>query len=360
MKKETQKDSLIKSDDIDLKELVLKFIELIKYFYSYSKIIIISAVIGAIVGAAYSFFTSPTYTASLTFALEDSKSSGGFGSALGLASTFGLEVGGGGVFEGSNLTELFKSRTMVENTLLSGVEFDGREISLAEMYIETHDWRSDWKNESFKVKSVYYGLNENRKSFSRTKDSILGEIYNELLETSLEVNEDSKKNAIISVNLNSENEIFAKLFTEELVNKVSEFYAASKSKRARDNMNILQKQTDSVRLELNKAINDLGKASDNIFGLNPALNVKRSRSLSKQVDVQANTVLLTELVKQRELANVAVRKETPLIQVIDYPILPLEKNEFGIVKGVFLGFFLGFLAIISFLVVKRLLNLIME
>ena len=58
------------------------------------------------------------------------------------------------------------------------------------------------------------------------------------------------------------------------------------------------------------------------------MNVKRVPSVNRQVDVQANTAILTELVKNLELAKVDLRKETPLIQIIDTPILPLpfEKN----------------------------------
>jgi hypothetical protein len=52
------------------------------------------------------------------------------------------------------------------------------------------------------------------------------------------------------------------------------------------------------------------------------------------VDVQANT--LTELVNSG-LAKVTLRKETPLIQIIDRPILPLAKERFGKAKGIVLG-----------------------
>jgi uncharacterized protein involved in exopolysaccharide biosynthesis len=71
------------------------------------------------------------------------------------------------------------------------------------------------------------------------------------------------------------------------------------------------------------------------------------------VDVQANTAILTELVKQTELAKVTLRKETPLIQVIDRPILPLKKEKFGKAKGLFIGGFLaGFLVVLG-LIVRR-------
>lgn len=90
------------------------------------------------------------------------------------------------------------------------------------------------------------------------------------------------------------------------------------------------------------------------------MNVRRAPSARRQVDVQANTAILTELVKQSELAKVTLRKETPLIQVIDRPILPLEKQYFGKLKGIVFGCFLLTFLTISFLgfkfFMKRLVN----
>jgi uncharacterized protein involved in exopolysaccharide biosynthesis len=90
--------------------------------------------------------------------------------------------------------------------------------------------------------------------------------------------------------------------------------------------------------------------------LNPALNVNRAPSAKRQVDVQANTAILTELVKQTELAKVTLRKETPLIQVIDRPILPLPKERLGKGKGILSGGILAGFLIILFLLIKRILN----
>jgi len=93
-------------------------------------------------------------------------------------------------------------------------------------------------------------------------------------------------------------------------------------------MDILVRQTNSIRGELNGEITGVAVANDNTFGLNPALNVKRVPSAKRQVDVQANTAILFEIVKQAELAKATLRKEIPLIQVIDKPILPLPKENF--------------------------------
>ena len=86
------------------------------------------------------------------------------------------------------------------------------------------------------------------------------------------------------------------------------------------------------------------------------MNVRRAPSARRQVDVQANTAILTELVKQTELAKVTLRKETPLIQVIDQPILPLKKEKFGKAKGIVMGGFLAGFLIVFWLIIRRIIK----
>ena len=344
----------VQNDEISLKELIDKAKEWWHYLLSQWKIILLAGIIGACLGLAYSFIKKPIYTATLSFALEDEKGGGGLGGALGLASSFGIDLGGGGgsIFTGSNLTELFKSRAMVEQTLLSPVVVDGKTISLAEMYIQNKEWRDEW-NDKPKLASIQFLPDTKRKYFTRVHDSILGVMYQDLSKTGLSVGQKDKKISIITIDVNSTNELFSKYFTEALVKEVSDFYVTTKSKKARMNMDILERQTDSIRRELNGAITGVAVANDNTFGLNPAMNVRRAPSARRQVDVQANTAILTELVKQTELAKVTVRKETPLIQVIDQPILPLKKEKFGKAKGIVMGGFLaGFLVVLS-LILRR-------
>lgn len=347
----------VKSDEISLKELLQKGKEWFNYLLSQWKIILITGIIGAVLGLAYSFIKKPTYTATLSFAVEDEKSGGGLGSALGLASSFGIDLGGdgGSIFTGSNLTELFKSRSMVEKTLLSPVVVEGKTISLAEMYIQNNGWRKKW-NDNPKFTSLQFLPNVNRKLYTRAQDSIMGKMYEELSKNGLSVAQKDKKISIISIDVASQNELFSKYFCEALAKQVGEFYVETKSKKAKMNMAILQRQTDSIRGELNSAITGVAVANDNTFNLNPALNVRRAPSARRQVDVQANTAILTELVKQTELAKVTLRKETPLIQIIDRPILPLAKESFGKVKGLVLGGFLMSFIIIFTLIFRRLFN----
>ena len=62
--------------------------------------------------------------------------------------------------------ELFKSRAMVEQTLLAPVTQNNKTISLAEMYIQDKKWREKWE-EKPALKSVTFLPNTNKIKFTR-------------------------------------------------------------------------------------------------------------------------------------------------------------------------------------------------
>ncbi|MEO5889795.1 MAG: hypothetical protein ABIQ31_06050 [Ferruginibacter sp.] len=348
-------------DKISLKELFINTKEWFSYLLSKWLVILLFSCIGVAVGLIYASFSKLFYTASLSFALEDQQPGGGLSGALGIASQFGFDVGGGtgSIFVGANLIELFKSRTIVEQTLLTPVTIDGKTTTYAETYVDILKFKEKWSSIDM-LKNVHFPPNASRQQFSRAQDSILGVLYGSIINSSLKVEQKNPKVDFITIEMQSGNERFAKYFAEALATEVSDFYIMTKSKKARINMEILEKQTDSIRRELNGAITGVAIANDNTFGLNPALNVRRAPSARRQVDVQANTAILTELVKQTELAKVTVRKETPLIQVIDRPIFPLKKEKFGKLKGiVFGGLIAGFL-IVFILTLNRVFKKILK
>ena len=339
----------IDNDEISLKELIQKIKEWIAYLKTQWKLIIGIAALGGIIGFVYASFQKPTYLATSTFVLEEDKSGGGgLGGALGLASSFGLDLGssGGGLFTNSNIIELMKSRLVVEKTLLNPIQISGKEISLADYYIQINELKEDWaKNPN--LANINFPANADRIKFSLEQDSILQTISASLTKNNLVIVQKDKKVSIISLTVKTESELFSKLFCEQLLKETSDFYIETKSKKSRLNVDILQKQADSIRAELNGAITGVATASDNVYNLNPAYNVKKTPGTRRQVDVQANTAILTQLVAQLELSKVSLRKETPLVQLIDRPILPLEKEKLGRLKSLILGGFLaGFLTVL--------------
>jgi hypothetical protein len=299
----------------------------------------------------------PIYTAELSFAMEEEKAgSGGLGGALGLASSFGIDIGGGagGAFSSTNLSELMKSRLILEKVLLKPISIYGQKTSLIEYYIKINHFEDKWLNND-NLGKVKFHAGEDINQFSFLKDSIFKIFYKELTSKGkLEIIQKDKKITIISVIVKNKDEIFAKLFCENLAKEVSNFYVESKSKKARINVEVLQKQVDSVKTELNFSIKNLAKEIDYVYNLNPALNSSGIASKKRQIDVQTNSEILKNLIIQLELAKISLRKETPLIQLIDVPKLPLDFNKFGKLKSFLLGLIFGVLVSTIYLIFKEL------
>jgi hypothetical protein len=352
----TQTDIPVNNNDtISLKTLILKGRWGWKYLLSKWWIVVIAGTVGAALGLTYSVMKKPVYNATLSFALEDDHRSGGLSGALGLASQFGLDLSGGGegAFSGDNLLQLMKSRLIVQNTLLTQVVVKGRKQTLAELYISFNNLREKWASKP-SLKNIHFYPGADPNSFNLQQDSVLGEFYKILVKRNLTVDKVDKKLSIITISVSSEDEMFSKLFTEVLANTVSDFYKNIKTKKSARNVVILQSQADSVRRQLNLAIAGVASSVDYNPNPNPALQILKVPSQKRQVDIQANTAILSELVKNLEISKMSLLQETPLIQVIDKPILPLDKERFSKLKGIILGGILFGVLAIFFIVANKI------
>lgn len=347
----------IQNDEISLKELILKLRKWWNYLLSKWLIILIFGIFGGALGLAYSFIKKPIYKAELSFALQDDNAGGGMSGALGLASQFGIDLGGsaGSEFSGDNLLELMRSRTMIEQSLLATVSINGKKQTLAEYYIDFNNIRKRW-DEFPKLRNIHFLPNANRDVFTLQQDSVLGVFYKDLIKADVTVDKIDKKSSIIALSVKSKNELFAKNFAEVLVRVVSDFYIQTKTEKAAKNVAILQRQTDSVRRDLNSNILGTASSMDANPNPNPSLQTLRVPSQRRQVNVTTNTAILSELVKNLELSKMTLLQETPLIQIIDKPILPLEKDKLGKLNGIILGGVLFGFLIVIYLTVKKAFN----
>jgi uncharacterized protein involved in exopolysaccharide biosynthesis len=342
-------------EEISLKELLLKIREWWRFLMSKWVIILAFGIIGGILGFVYAFFKKPIYTATTTFVLESGDGSG-LGQYAGLASMAGIDIGGGGggIFQGDNILELYKSRTMIEKTLLSKVKVNDKKELLIDQFIAFNKLRESWdKNED--LKNINFDLNQ--KGFTRLQDSILGVIVQDINLNYLNVAKADKKLSIIKVDVKAKDELFAKLFNEQIVKNVNDFYTQTKTKKSLENVIILEQKTDSVRAVMNGAIYSAAAVADATPNLNPTRQIQRVAPVQRsQFTLETNKIVLGELVKNLELGRLSLRKEMPLIQVIDIPVFPLEKKKLGKAKGIVLGGFLfGFLTVL-FLFLRKLIS----
>jgi hypothetical protein len=347
------------NDITSLKELILKIGFWWRYLLKKWVVIVIAGLLGGGLGFTYAFLKKQSYVAELTFVVEDSKT-GALSSYAGLASQFGLDLGGGagsGIFSGDNIIQFLRSRLMVEKTLLSPVVVEGKTMSLADFYIQINQLKERWHANSI-LSALTIPVSTTREKFSLQQDSVLGIIYDDIVKRELIVAKPDKKLSFIVVRYASKNEEFAKSFTERLVKEAIDFYVQTKTQRSKSNVDKLQAKADSIEYLLNKKTYAAAVSQD--LNLNPARSVAR---VGLEVETRDKVVLQTmyaEVVKNLEISKMSMAQETPIIQIVDTPILPLKKDRVGKVKMMMLGGFLAGFLTICWLFVRKLYKEVMK
>jgi uncharacterized protein involved in exopolysaccharide biosynthesis len=274
------------------------------------------------------------YEAEVVIAIEDDDSSGW----QNLLQQFGIDVGGnnpGGIFKGESLVQLFMTRTQVERTLLREAEFEpGKREIIANRYLKTSKLS---KKDEFK--GVQF--TSNRSEFTPLQDSLLYLIYKDVSKSCLDVSKPDQKLSIIHVNVKHQDKFLAQTLALETVWNTSDFYIELLTKKARNNLKILERESDSVRRMVNKNMLSSALQSDDYLNINQqVLKIDQNKNL---VDLQINVSLYGELIKNVKLAEIGIRKETPLIQIVDTPQFPLEKAGFAWWQWGVIGLAAGFL-----------------
>lgn len=348
--------AITRDDEISLKEIILKLKDWWRYLLSKWLIILVVGLLGGALGLVYSIYKKPNYVATLTFVLEE-ESKGGLGNLGGLAAMAGVNLGGGagGIFQGDNILELYKSRSMLTKALLTKASTN--DSLLVDRYITANRLREAWAEDP-KLSKIDFTISQ--KDFTVQHDSLMGVFIKNIKENYLMVSKPDKVLSLIEVQVTTPNESFSKDFTEVLVQQVNKFYVETKTKKVLENFRIIQHQVDSVRNELNAAIAGVAFMADANPNANSAKQSLRVPSSKRQVDVQANQAILTELVKNLEVSKINLRRETPLIQIIDEPILPLKIERLGKAKGIILGGILAGFLICGFLIGRRFISQVMS
>ena len=280
------------------------------------KLWLILTLMGALFGAVYGYLHPPKYQATLLIAVEDDDSNGW----QNLLQQFGIDVGGnnpGGIFKGESLVRLFTTRNQVERTLLQRVTFDNGETDILanRLFCQT----------PLAKKTAFTDLkfSEDRNAFTPLQDSALMLLYQHTVEEVLRADKPERKLSLIQLTAVHQDKFLAKAITEELINQTSQYYVEILTKKARINLNVLQHEADSVRILMNENLTTSANTTD--LNINPnraSLRIDQNRAL---VELQVSVALYGEIIKNLKLAEIGLRKQTPIIQIVDVPQFPLPK-----------------------------------
>lgn len=328
---------MIDNTSVSLRDIIGMIISFVRYLFSNWLIIGIVVLIGGILGVIYAVVKEPTYSAKLNFVLATNAPAGG--GLMGLASQFGvnLDDGNDNVFAGDNIITLMKSRRMVQQALF--LKPVNSKETLLNILIKDNKLDEGWKKNP-NTENIYPFPNDPAK-MSLSQDSIFRNIYAGVQNDMLLVEKPENSRNLYEVTTTSANDTFAFYFTKYLVASTSTFYIETKTRLARQNLDMLQREADSIRQVLGGAITSAGSQADYTYNLNPAYQVQRSGVLQSQARATALGQAYAQVLSNLEIAKITLQKETPLYQIIDEPTMPLVLDKPSKKTSAIIGGFLG-------------------
>ena len=312
-----------------MSDLISGIVDFFKALLGAWKLALLLVVFCCTISTLYWFIQKPKYEASASFILEE-KSAGIGGGLSGLASQFGVDLGGlsggAGLFAGDNILDILKSRTIIEKTLLSKVDSaKGAEgATLADLFLESNQLKEKWAgNEN--LSKISFAKWAPGKVNSRLQDSVMYVIYQKLYKKNVSIERLNKKGSIITVSTNSPSEVFSKLFTERLVAETLKMYIDIKTGNAVNNIRRLENRSDSLLNILNAK--SFKSASLQVLDANIAYKTTAVPVEVSQREKSVSYALYTEVIKNLEASRMALAGQTPIINLLDNPRYPLDDSR---------------------------------
>jgi hypothetical protein len=305
-------------------------IQAVKSLYDVStknfKRLVIFALVGGVIGFAYSLVRPTTYKTQIKIFVEDSKSAGG-GLMSMVAGQIGIDVGsimgGNSVLAGDNVLELAKSKILLQKALQTPYPITGKDstYSLADQYADAMGWKKSWASS----RKVGYDVSfaTNKKEFNRIEDSLWQVMFKRIIEKELAINKPDKKLGFYTIDLETRDELLSKLLSERIVQTTTNFYIEGKIGRLKKNVDRLQRRVDSIGAMLNSKTFDAASANvENQIDINLALAQPIAAAEIKSKDKAFASLIYGELLKNLEVLKTALIQETPSIMVVDENKIP--------------------------------------
>lgn len=318
------------------------------------KIIAIAGVLGLLLGVGTAFFQKNTYSAYLSFLINENEST-----PINLSSLAGLagigSIGSGSVNE-DKLMFLSTSRQIIGSALLR--KFGSQTI--ADRFIKSYDLNKGFKKDST-LQSFSEFKNTSIDSLTFQENKALDIIIKFIADAKLLSIEGKKKaglvaqNAgIVTVNFVSSDEELAKVFVENIYQVLSVYYVNKTIQRHLRNYNLIKHRADSIKEILSdKEFSGAAYLDQNLNLAKMTGKVKIERT---RRDLEMLNIMYGEVLKNLEVAKFSLESQTPMLQVVDYPTLPLKvKRASKLIFG-FFGFVLLSSVCFVFIIIKQQLN----
>jgi hypothetical protein len=327
-----------------------------RFFSEFSKywgrILLLSFSISTLI-AFFLYMQKREYTARTSFLIQEKSLS--TSSLANLAGQFGFDIGSsmsGGFFGSDNVTYYLRTDKLCRDVLLE--TFD---TLTGQKYIDAYYRSNPMKQIRFLLPNRFKNFDlfsQISGTLTREQDSVLQVISKFIINSKLAVNKLDRKSGFVEVKFNCTDERLAKFFCEKIVNRGIEYYLVTKLSTQKINVDRLSARADSIyRLLTGKSKSSL-ELQQWVVDNNPGNKSSLYEIEKVTIDKSVLGAIYVEVVKNLELAKIALNNETPIVQVVDTVHLPLVRVKRQLLlKFSFIFFTLVFLSTLYMLLRSR-------
>ena len=203
---------------------------------------------------------------------------------------------------------------------------------------------------------IFKGLSfpADRSLFTPLHDSAMMLLYRHTAEEVINADKPERKLSLIMLRATHTDKYFAHAYVTTAIDQTANYYVELLTSKAKSNLRVLRREADSVQILMQQ--NLVNSASSSDLNINPnraALRVDQNRAL---VELQVSVTIYGEIIKNLKLAEIGMRKQTPIIQIVDYQQFPLARVGMSPIMWAAVGGFIAssiFLVLVSLVPEKR-------
>lgn len=348
-------------DEISLKELILKLQE---FWYELWRNwwVIILLCIPFVAYNLYQHFTfEKSYTASLTFMVNEDEGGGGLSGVSGVLGSFGLGGGAGGDYNLEKMLSLLKSRKIIQKVILSESMVDNQKDYFANHFIKVQDLHAEWSeiNGDIDLNEFIFRSND-MSTFDLTHNTALKSIHSHIIgNTSKGVpallkSTISEDTGIMELTMETKNEQLSINILESMFGVLSKYYVDKSTEKQQNTFDVISAKADSLQGELRSAEYALANFMDRNRGL---YNRKdQLEQLRLEAKVKMLGTAFAKVVEQKEIAEFSLNDQTPVVQIIDYPISPIEPSKSSLIKNLIIALLIGGFLGAAFIIGRKIIR----
>lgn len=347
-------------DEISLKELLLKLQEFWKELWRNWLLIALFCIPFLI----YNFYKhttfEETYTASLTFMVNEDEG-GGIAGVSGVLGSFGLGGRGGGDYNLEKMLSLLKSRKIIEEVILSESIVDNQKDFFANHFIKAQDLHAVWGNVNGDIDlSDFIFQSNDMSTFDLTYNTALKYIHSYIIGNAskgvpaLLKSTISEETGIMELTMETKNEALSINILESMFGVLSKYYVDKSTEKQLNTFEVISAKFDSLQNELRSAEYALANFMDRNRGLYNRKDQLEERRLEAKVKILGTAY--TKVIEQKEIAEFSLNDQTPVVQIIDYPISPIEPSKSSLIKNLIIALLIGGFLGAAFIIGRKIIR----